>query len=265
MNTRRAVQAYWEDPSTVSILDKNLHQLEIETVAHHLLPTDVLADIGCGDGSATLHYARTVRTCVGIERSEWLRQKASAAVSAAGVQNVTIRSGDILDMPGAAEVYDAIVTQRLLINLASWEEQQHALLTIHRMLKVGGRYIMVENTDDGFEALNTMRATVGLEPIPQHWHNRFFDYDALMAFMRGKFRCLTQYDFGLYYLLTRVYVPMFASFIGVGAAAVKDPMFDKADAAARLFFKAFRDRVRISGGRALGPIQVFVFEREGGA
>jgi len=102
-----------------------------------------------------------------------------------------------------------------------------------------------------------------MAPIPQHWHNRFFDYDEMMDVFRGKFQLLRHYDFGLYYLLTRVYVPMFASFVGYGAKAIKDPIFERSDAAARILFEHLKDRVKITGCRAFGPIQAFVLRREG--
>jgi ubiquinone/menaquinone biosynthesis C-methylase UbiE len=259
-----AVRAYWEDPSTVSIIDKNLHQIEIDTVCRHLLPTDSMADIGCGDGEATVQYAAKVARCVGMERSEHLRAKAEKAAKERGAANLSIRSGDILDTSLPAACFDVILTQRVLINLASWEEQMQGILNVHRMLKPGGRYIMIENTSDAFLALNNVRVELGMAPIPQHWHNRFFDYHELIDFFRGKFQLLRHYDFGLYYLLTRVYVPMFASFVGWGTQAVKDPIFEKSDAAARRLFEQLRDRVHISGCRAFGPIQAFVLRREAG-
>ena len=258
-----AVKAYWEDPSTVSIIDRNLHQIEIDTVCRHLLPTDSLADIGCGSGEATVQYAAQVARCTGIERSGHLRAKAEKAARESGRSNITICSGDVLDANLPAAAFDVVVTQRLLINLASWEEQMRGILNLYRMLKPGGRYIMIENTNDAFLALNDVRVALNMAPIPQHWHNRFFDYDELMGFFRGKFQLLRHYDFGLYYLLTRVYVPMFASFVGYGAQAVKDPIFEKSDAAARVLFQHLKDRVKISGCRAFGPIQAFVLRREG--
>ena len=258
-----AVKAYWEDPSTVSIIDKNLHQIEIDTVCRHLLPTDSLADIGCGNGEATVQYAAKVARCTGFERSEHLRSEAEKAAQKSGRSNISIRSGDILDDSLPAAAFDVIVTQRLLINLASWEEQMQGILNVHRMLKPGGRYIMIENTNDGFLAVNDVRVALDMAPIPQHWHNRFFDYDEMMDVFRGKFQLLRHYDFGLYYLLTRVYVPMFASFVGYGAKAIKDPIFERSDAAARILFEHLKDRVKITGCRAFGPIQAFVLRREG--
>src|ERR1700738_5175042 len=92
-----AVRAYWEDPATVSIIDKNLHQIEIDTVCRHLLPTDSLADVGCGNGQATVQYAAKVARCIGIERSQQLRAKAEQVARESTLSNISIRSGDILD------------------------------------------------------------------------------------------------------------------------------------------------------------------------
>ena len=258
-----AVREYWENPNTVSIIDKNLHKIEMDTVCRHLMPTDVLADVGCGDGEATVEYAKKVHKCVGIERSKNLREKAKKAAIKSGLSNISIEEGDVLNMRNRGEKYDAIVTQRVLINLLSWEEQKKGIMNIYELLKPGGRYIMVENTSDAFSSLNEMRHEVGLEPIPQHWHNRFFDYDKLMEFMDSKFQLVKSYDFGLYYFLTRVYTPMYASFKGYGVKAVKDPIYERSDAAARIMYEKFNDIIRIGGCRALGPIQAFVFRREG--
>jgi SAM-dependent methyltransferase len=257
-----AVKSYWEDPGTVSIIDKNLHELEIKTVLRHLASTDNLADIGCGDGQATVKYASKVKQCVGIERSGALRAKAAAAAEAAGLKNLTIRDGDVLELTDIKGEFDAIVTQRLLINLSSWEQQKAGLLNIHRMLKPGGRFLMIENTNDAFQAMNDVRAAVKLDPVPQHWHNRFFDRELLMSFLEGKFQLLQHYDFGLYYLLTRIYTQMFASFVGYGTAAVKDPIFEKADSSARELFELMGDRVKVIGSPAFGPIQVWALRRE---
>ncbi len=211
-----------------------------------------------------MRYATRVRECVGYERSAELRARAARA--AAGIPNLTVKAGDILaqeDWQDGEHGYDVVVTQRMLINLVSWDDQRRALETIHRLLRPGGRYVMIENTTDAAAALDDLRVGVGLAAIPQHWHNRFLDHDQLMDFMGGRFQLLRTYDFGLYYLLTRVYVPMFASFRGWGAQAEKDPIFEAADAAARTLFERHHERVQIGGCRALGPIQGFVFRRDG--
>ena len=171
---KKSVREYWENTDTISIIDNNLHKIEIDTVCKYLRTKDSLADIGCGNGEATVEYAKKVHKCLGMERSSNLRQKAQENASKSGLGNISIQPGDLLDLSGLSEEFDVIVTQRSLINLSSWEDQQKAILNIHRALKPGGRYIMIENTNDAFLALNDMRGEVGLDPIPQHWHNRFF-------------------------------------------------------------------------------------------
>lgn len=257
----KAVREYWEEPTTISIIDENLHQLEIETVCRYLKSTDELVDIGCGDGKATVVYAQKVKQCTAYDHSNFLRKKAAAEVKRSGLKNTTIKAGDILKMKKIPEKPDIIVTQRLLINLADSNEQKEAIENIYNMLKPGGLYIMIENTNDAYLALNQMRHQVGLEPIPIHWHNLFFDYNQLMEFLKDKFQLLNSHNFGLYYFLTRVYSQMFLKFVGYGKYAKKDPLFDLSDKAAKDLYNKFKDRFQISGCRALGPIQVFVLKK----
>ena len=261
---REKIHEYWEQPTTVSIIDRNLHELEIAAALRYLEPTDVMADVGCGNGEATVRYAKKVRTCTGLELSAHMRGLGAKAAQAVGVVNVTFKEFDILQSQIPDAEYDAVVSKRMLINLASWHDQQQGLRNIHRMLKPGGRAILIENTNDAFKAMNDVRDRVGLAPVPQHWHNRFFDYDEFMSFVSGGFQLLHFEDFGLYYLLTRVYAQLFASFEGYGINAKKDAIFEKTDRAARLLHETMGDRVDIRGSRAFGPIQVFVFRREAG-
>jgi len=261
---RAKIHEYWERPTTVSIIDRNLHELEIAAVLRYLEPTDILADVGCGNGDATVRYAAKVRQAVGLELSAHMRTQAASAAAAGGARNLTFREFDILQPSIPQGEFDAIVSQRMLINLASWEDQQQGLRNLHRMLKPGGRAILIENTNDAFRAMNDLRYSVGIPPVPQHWHNRFFDYDEFMNFVRGGFQLVHFEDFGLYYLLTRVYSQLFASFEGYGANAKKDPIFEKTDKAARILHEAIGSRVEIGGCRAFGPIQFFVFRREAG-
>ncbi|HKW78851.1 MAG TPA: hypothetical protein VJQ09_07090, partial [Candidatus Limnocylindria bacterium] len=78
-----------------------------------------------------------------------------------------------------------------------------------------------------------------------------------------RFQLLRFQDFGLYYLLTRVYVQMFATFEGFGINAKKDPIFEHSDRAARVLYEKFADRVKFDGMRAFGPIQFWALRREG--
>jgi hypothetical protein len=125
---------------------------------------------------------------------------------------------------------------------------------------------MIENTFEGFEALNAVRRAVGLANIPLHdWHNYFLHYDKFLQFIDDKFVIEGTRTFNLYYLLTRVFTNMFASFEGFGATAKKDDIFDLADAAARRLYEVIGDGVKIAvnKGESFGPIQGFVLRRVG--
>jgi hypothetical protein len=112
--------------------------------------------------------------------------------------------------------------------------------------------------------LNSVRRDVDLPDIPLHdWHNCFLHLDEFLAFIDDKFVVESTRTFDLYYLLTRVFVNMFASFEGYGAGAVHDDVFDVADAAAKRLYETLGDRIRITvpEGESFGPIQGFVLRR----
>lgn len=245
---------YWEDPTTISLLDRNMRELEVGFISKYLEAHQRLADVGCGDGRATRRYARLVKWAVGIERSEHLRSIALADQQNEPIPNLEFRPGDILDLSTHGQ-FEIVVTERVLINLPSWEYQCQAIEQITRMLRPGGMYLMIENTEDGDAALNELRERAGLKPIPQHWHNLFLDWDEFAAFVEPKFDVVERRGFSLFYLLTRVYGQMFASFTGSGSTARADPVFEQLDPAARRLEELVGSEVQFAHRPVIGPIQ----------
>ena len=257
---------YWENPSTVSLVDKNLRKLETDFVLSYISSSDELADFGCGDGESTVHYAAKVKTCLALERSSTLRSRAADRFREKGLTNVTLVSGDAIDLSEYVGKFNIAVTQRLLINFLTWEEQQRVITNVWHALRPGGRYLMLENTFEGHEALDAARRSLGLPNIRLHdWHNLYLHYDKLMGFLDGKFVVENTQTFNLYYLLTRVFMNTLATFEGYGATATKDAIFDRADAAARQLYEVMGSRVHIdvSAGASFGPIQGWVLRRMG--
>jgi len=266
MTDRKRIDEYWEDPAVVSLLDQNLRNLETDFVLSQISANDHIADFGCGGGESTVKYAAKAKQCFALEHSNHLRSEAAKRLAAANINNVTLVGGDVLDLSDHINKFTLAITQRVVINFMTWDEQKQVLDNIWRTLRPGGRYVMVENTFEGFEALNQVRRKVGLANIPLHdWHNYFLHYDKFMAFIKEKFVVEQTHTFNLYYLLTRVFTNMFASFEGFGATAKKDDIFDVADAAACRLFEVMGDRVNIevNKGQSFGPIQGFVLRRMG--
>lgn len=266
MSNREIIDAYWEDPTTVSLIDQNLRKLETEFVLSQLSFDDNFADFGCGSGESTVHYAQHVKSCFALERSNTLWEQAAKRFSEAKLENITLIRGDISDLSEHKGKFNVVLTQRVIINFLTWEEQKEVLMNIWHSLRPGGRYIMIENTFEGFESLNSVRRHVGLPNIPLHdWHNYFLHYDEFIKFIEGKFILEKTHTFSLYYLLTRVFVNMFATFEGFGKGAKKDPIFDIADQAAYDLYKVLAKSVKIDtpNGGSFGPIQGFVLRRMG--
>jgi SAM-dependent methyltransferase len=198
---------------------------------------------------------------VGIERSDHLRGIALAEQADETIPNLEFRAGDILDLSEYRDMFDLVVTERVLINLPSWAHQQRAIDEIAQTLKPGGWYVMLENTIDGDQALNELRESVGLAPISQHWHNLFLDWDSFAAHVRSQFEIVERRGFSLYYVLTRVFAQLFASFEGFGANAKADPVFAMIDPAARRLEEALEGRVAFRDSAVVGPIQGIALRR----
>jgi SAM-dependent methyltransferase len=243
------------------LLDANMRELEIEFVRRYLAADRRAADVGCGDGRATRRYAADVASMVGIERSDHLRGIALAEQAENTIPNLEFRAGDILDLSEHEGAFDVVITERVLINLPSWAHQQQAIDQIARALKPGGWYVMLENTVDGDQALNDLRESVGLSPISQHWHNLFLDWDSFAAYVRPQFEIVERRGFSLYYVLTRVFAQLFASFEGFGANAKADPIFAMIDPAARRLEEALAGRAVFGDAAVVGPIQGIALRR----
>jgi SAM-dependent methyltransferase len=229
--------------------------LEVAFVSKYLAKSQVMADVGCGDGRATRRYASLVERAIGIERSDHLRGIAISEQVADPLSNLEFRAGDVLDLSSYREAFDVIVTERVLINLPSWEHQRAAIDQIQGALRAGGLYVMLENTEDGDRALNVLREHAGIKPILQHWHNRYLDWEVFAAHVHGGFTLLERRGFNLYYFLTRVYAQTFASFEGFGVRAKADPVFEQLDPAARALEEEFGSEIQFAVGPVVGPIQ----------
>mgnify|MGYP003587182712 CR=1 FL=1 len=199
---------YWDREDVESMYDKHLLNAEIELIRRRLAPGSKILDAGCGEGEGTLAYSMLPGAKVhAVDFSATRLRKAQACVAGRG--NVTFQQVDFLKPYRLDRDFDAIVSQRFLINLPEWELQGRVLLELMEHLKPGGRLLMLEGSQPGVDELNGFRAACGLEPIPVKWHNLFFDDEVLVGFMREHGYPLAEVDgLGSYLLLTRGVRPL---------------------------------------------------------
>ena len=186
------VQQYWDERARAAELNPNattddvfLRELEVRTLAASLAAVGHKAprvlDLGCGDGFTTLKVAQQVghASFVGVDYSESMISSALRRLedeSADVRSRVKFETGDATRLAEKFETgtFDVVISTRCLINLTSAEAQFAAIADIARLLKPNGRYLAVENFEEGQAELNTLRRTMGLPEIPVRWHNLFF-------------------------------------------------------------------------------------------
>lgn len=203
------ILAYWNTAAVESMYDKHLLASEIRLIRGHLRPGARILDAGCGEGEGTLEYSRVENVAVvAADFSDTRLSKAAERLE--GRPNVELRKVDFLRPPPLEPVFDFVISQRFLINLTDWELQQTALLNLMGCLAVGGRLLMLEGSTVGVAELNSLRELLRLPAIPVKWHNRFFDDDQLVLFMRERgYEHLATEGIGAYLLLTRAIRPFF--------------------------------------------------------
>ena len=140
-------------------------------------------DVGCGNGFTleTIKKRMPALDCVGVEYNDALRAIAS--------KRAPVIPGDIRDLSTIKlehEMADAIICQRVIINLLDPKDQLLALKNIIALAKPGASLLFIETFQRGLDNLNSARAEFSLSPIPPAVHNlplaeRFFESPYLKA------------------------------------------------------------------------------------
>lgn len=99
----------------------------------------VVADLGCGTGPALAALAPAVRRVVGVDREP--RMLAAAAARTRAFDNVELRPGGLAQLPLEPEEVDAALCILVLHHVA---DLQRAFQEIHRILRPGGRLVVVD-------------------------------------------------------------------------------------------------------------------------
>jgi ubiquinone/menaquinone biosynthesis C-methylase UbiE len=179
--------------------------LEVAALAQHLQPTDEVLDIGCGNGWASVQLAPLCRHLTGMDYSPDMIQRARADHGTSDHLSWTV--GDVLALADV-EKYDVIITVRCLINVVEWQLQCQAIRNIHRALKSGGRFLMMEGLQDGRDGLNRLRQEIGLAAMPPVTHNLDFPAEKTTQFLNTLFASVTLHARGIYDVITRALYPL---------------------------------------------------------
>jgi len=122
---------------------RRLHRALVElTVA---APLGDLLDIGCGQGRVLKLLASRANRVIGVDIDSDARQLARAELLLAGVENYSLRKGNMYELPFADGEFDTVILDDVL---ADADEPVLALCEAGRLLKSGGRLLILAATND---------------------------------------------------------------------------------------------------------------------
>lgn len=131
-------------PPVASADDRFLHKALVElTVA---TPLGDLLDIGCGQGRILKLLASRAHRAVGVDVDSDARRLARASVLVAGLPNCSLRQGDMYALPFRDAEFDTVVLDDVL---AAARDPVAAIREALRLLRPGGRLLMLQALDDG--------------------------------------------------------------------------------------------------------------------
>jgi ubiquinone/menaquinone biosynthesis C-methylase UbiE len=156
--------------------------------------TQKVLEIGCGNGYTLniLQPAFPKIKFTGLDFSEDLLEIARKR----NLSNVSFEQGDVRELKYEDESFDAIFTERCIINLLTWEEQQQGLQEMRRVLKKGGYILFIESFTEGYDTLNIARNEMGLDSIPMPHHNNYFDKSIFEPWISEGFDIVDPADLG---------------------------------------------------------------------
>ncbi len=206
-----SVRAYWNSRAGLGkwagTQDLIAKELELNTIAEFVRPGMKVLDAGCGNGVAAIEIAR--RFQVDITAIDYAADMVGAASQTAATEplvgTIQFREGDVTNLHGLPRDFDLIYTERVIINLPDWETQKRAIAELAGLLRVGGVYAMVENSQNGLDKINALRQQVGLQPVLVPWHNRYLKDSELQTLsIQGVTLEKVIFHSSTYYFLSRV-------------------------------------------------------------
>jgi ubiquinone/menaquinone biosynthesis C-methylase UbiE len=213
------IRKHWEEVGkqfpiegrvTPTSRDPYLALLERENIIYHLKEFYVALEIGCGDGSHTINYAKNVKRLSGIDIAESLIGLAKSRANSESIRNVDFLVGSVLDIDRIYPLqrFNCIISQRCFINLPDWPYQQDAILQSYRLLNKEGLLLLTEGFQEELENLNTLRHKFGLPQIEVVKYNKNLIRKDFEAFVNRYFDIIEVRDYGLYLFLSRIYHPL---------------------------------------------------------
>lgn len=245
-------EKYGKQPDA-TIRDLYLRKLNTIAVNQYIEKNDSVIDVGCGNGFASVEYARTAKFTLGVDYVQKFIDEANELHrEVIATKNLRFLVGDVLDLSEIKRKYgefDKVISERTLINLLSWDEQMQALDQLSSLLKLKGLLLLTEVTLQGHESIDKIRQEFCLPVIEKHWNNVYLDENVLVDYLAESYSLIARENFSLYILLSRV--------VNAALSLPNEPSFD-----APINEIAFRLSQKFSINDGPGHQVLFVFQKK---
>lgn len=133
-----------------------------QALAHgllRLLPPMIIADLGAGEGTLSQLLARSAKKVIAIDNSDKMVEFGSELAREHGFKNLEYRLGDIEDPPIEDGSVDLALFSQALHHASS---PLKALQSAHRILREGGRAVILDLASHSYEQARELYAHVWL-------------------------------------------------------------------------------------------------------
>ncbi|WP_421550009.1 class I SAM-dependent methyltransferase [Kluyvera intermedia] len=127
-----------------------------------------LLDIGCGAGHASFTAAPRVAKVTAYDLSEGMLAVVAEEAEKRGLSNISCTQGPAEVLPFTDNSFDIVISR---YSAHHWHDIQAALMEIRRVLKPGGRFIMMDIATPGKAILDVWLQTIEMLRDPSHIHN----------------------------------------------------------------------------------------------
>jgi ArsR family transcriptional regulator len=120
-----------------------------------LMPPMVIADLGAGEGASALLLSQTAKRVIAVDTSAGMIEVGRERAARAGVQNLEYRLGDMEELPIADGEVDLVFFSQSLHHAL---HPERALAEAHRILRAGGRIVILDLARHRFEEARELYA-----------------------------------------------------------------------------------------------------------
>jgi len=168
-----------------------------------------ILDAGCGNGYSTIAITRPGDNYVwGIDASVEAIEIANRLKDKRRLEDIVFVVGEITNTPFDNNFFDVVYAKRTLSNLSSRKEQKKAIDEVIRVTKIGGTVYIFDIFMEGYEKLNKLRVSFGLEPLELPFHCIPLTNEFIETMSQRGFEIHEEEDpTSTYYFMSRVIYP----------------------------------------------------------